>query len=222
MWSFAVSLFLDKEEEEATKKTPRLEDDELDEAMEKAQSVELQRMDELFSKLDKDGSGQLNETEFADLFNQYGLKLDPQRVEAIWDEMTDFQTIEDGSDKKPRQEHLSRGEFLAWILSKEKQASMLDPETFAEKCFKLLDQMGDTSDDLHASMAASSESVASIRDLSDGQISVSEFENGLARLGEKFSSDEVQALILELDVNDDNEFNEEEFMMWVTNHQDQA
>merc|ERR1712146_433108 len=49
-------------------------------------------------------------------------------------------------------------------------------------------------------------------------MTVEELQTGLLSLGEAFSANEVSAIVMELDMNDDGEFNEEELERWVEQH----
>merc|ERR1711998_480895 len=50
------------------------------------------------------------------------------------------------------------------------------------------------------------------------KLSVEELQKGLSTLGESFTPNEVAALIVSLDTNDDGEFSEEELAKWIEMH----
>jgi len=98
-----------------------------------------------------------------------------------------------------------RGEFIAWLVAQEKRSREMPAHTFAHKCFEFLDTEGDVGFDG--------------KDHGGDQVlSISELQMGLQRIGQKdltFDFNEVAAMVLELDSNDDNELDIEEFARWV-------
>lgn len=89
---------------------------------------------------------------------------------------------------------MTKAEFLAWMWNKANKAAEYDAEEVAEFVFEKWDTD------------------------KQGKLSVEELLDGFASLGEAFTTNEVSTLVVELDMNDDGEFDLEEFALWVERH----
>lgn len=154
----------------------------------------VEKMGRVFADIDVDGSGQLDRTEMTQVFKRFGITCDDKKIASIMSNMSS-----DGNT-----DEIHKAEFVSWLVNKERQAREMDPEEFAHKCFEFLDTEGDVGLDGKPTGG-------------DHVLTISELQAGLHRIngGTEFDFNEVAAMVLELDMNDDNELSVEEFARWI-------
>jgi len=153
-------------------------------------SLELEHLADIFDNLDKDKSGSLSPDEIGMLLARFGLNTFSK-------EQADTGSPQVLSSLSGKKEGMTKAEFLTWMLNKAHQAEDLDAEEVAHFVFNRWDT-SETGE--------------------KGKLSVEELLKGFASLGEAFTTNEVSTLVVELDLNDDGEFDHEEFELWVERH----
>jgi Ca2+-binding EF-hand superfamily protein len=153
-------------------------------------SLELEHLADIFDNLDQDNSGSLSNKEVEQLLKQFGINpTTGSESAALRDSIKSWGHTDTGEEVA-----MSKAEFLTWMLNKAQQAEKLDAEEVAHFVFKKWDKDH------------------------QGHLSVEELLEGFSSLGEAFTTNEVSNLVLELDLNDDGEFDHEEFAIWVERH----
>jgi len=154
----------------------------------------VEKMGRVFEDIDVDGSGELDTTEMTQVFSRFGINCDDKKLAMIMANMS----------STGKSEKILKAEFVAWLVNKERQAREMSPHDFAHKCFEFLDTEGDVGLD-GKPMGG------------DHVLTISELQAGLHRIngGTEFDFNEVAAMVLELDMNDDNELSVEEFARWI-------
>merc|ERR1711959_496044 len=154
-------------------------------------SMLVEKMDQIFKSIDVDQSGSLTVDEIEMVFEKFGMQWDKVKIDSMLHNMN----IEDDG-RGSKDDTISRMEFLAWLDCKEKQAKKMKTKDFAEKCFEMIDKEGKIDEETGKSAGG------------DGLLTVSEFQQGLKTMGmggDGFDFNEVAAIVLELDDNDDNQ-----------------
>jgi Ca2+-binding EF-hand superfamily protein len=157
----------------------------------------VEKMEKIFNDIDQDKSGAICQDEMDLVFKRFGLEFDASQLQVVMKNMK----LDPASEAKVVQ----RGEFIAWLVAQEKRSREMPAHEFAHKCFAFLDTEGDVGFDGKDHGG-------------DNVLSISELQMGLQRIGQKdltFDFNEVAAMVLELDSNDDNELDIEEFARWV-------
>jgi len=168
-------------------------------------SMLVEKMDQIFQSIDADGSLSLTVDEIEMVFETFGMQWDKNKIDSMLHNMN---IVDDGRGSKD--DTISRMEFLTWLVCKEKQAKAMPTEEFAEKCFKMIDKEGKIDEETGKCAGG------------DGLLTVSEFQQGLKTMGmggDGFDFNEVAAIVLELDDNDDNQLDIEDFIRWVERHE---
>merc|ERR1719159_1644152 len=160
-------------------------------------SLEEKPTQEMIEQLDADGDNSFLVEKMEKIFND----IDQDKSGAICQDVMKNMKLDPASEAKVVQ----RGEFIAWLVAQEKRSREMPAHEFAHKCFAFLDTEGDVGFDGKDHGG-------------DNVLSISELQMGLQRIGQKdltFDFNEVAAMVLELDSNDDNELDIEEFARWV-------
>merc|ERR1711959_157963 len=178
----------------------------INQLLEAETSLELEHLADIFDNLDVDKSGSLSHAEIQKLLAQFGFNMnlgeesDAKTAEVLRASMSKYSnspTIQ-GKEGGEQEVAMTKAEFLTWMLNKAHQAEDLEPEEVAHFIFSRWD-----TDE-------------------EGKLSVEELLKGFASLGEAFTTNEVATLVVELDMNDDGEFDHEEFAMWVERHSNEG
>lgn len=170
-------------------------------------SMLVEKMDGIFRAVDSDQSGELSVEEIEQVFKTFGLEFSKAKIDGILHNMN---IADDGHG--PKDDTITRAEFLAWLEKKEAQAKDMSIHEFTDRCFAMFDKEGDTDMDTGDSRGG------------DGFLSVSEFQMGLKTIGmggDHFNFNEVAAIVLEMDNNDDNRLDREDFIKWVQRHEEE-
>jgi len=160
-------------------------------------TLELEAMAAKFDELDTDGSGYLTKEEIAELLKQsQGMQVDVSSHAFMASALNTRDPTDKDNNKHPDQ--VSKAQFLTFMVDKSKKAMDLSAEHITEWCFKQWDQQNGEDP--------------------SSKLSVEELQKGLSGLGDSFSANEVSALVVQLDVNNDGEFDREEMEHWVELH----
>jgi Ca2+-binding EF-hand superfamily protein len=167
--------------------------DDMDHLLEMNNTIELEKLSKIFDNIDKEEpKGWLSKKEVSDVLGEFGITLQEEKKAA--DEF--MKAAVKIGDEHP--ESISKAAFLVHMKKKAKQAQEhLTSERVAEY---ILTDSGWNTDGNKTTMT------------------VEELQTGLLSLGEAFSANEVSAIVMELDMNDDGEFNLEELERWVAKH----
>jgi len=166
-------------------------------------SLRLGQLSKCFDKVDQDEpKGYLSAKDVGKVLGKFGLWKTDGEGEAISEnnlqECIDIGHVEQNPDSKGL---VSKAAFLAFMVKTQDEAEhKYDSETIARWIFNQWD----------SEQAADGESSRSL--------DIGEFQNGLLKFGQSFTADEVSAIISELDLNGDGEFNEEELSRWIELH----
>jgi len=165
------------------------------------ESVELYEMGRIFDLFDgangqpKDGTIMIDDVRH--MLEKFGLGSHDKDGNSLegWD-----QKMEDLSRTMDIRKDgiVTKCEFLTWMLGAEERAMEMEDEAFADHIFDMFD------------------------DDQTGTIHVSEFYHNLEKLGDGFSLDDVAQLVMELDKNEDNEFDKEELLDWIRKHREET
>jgi len=220
----------------------------MDNMQKETSSLEIEEMMEFFDSLDVDGNFELSWHELKAMLYRFDLHQEDeksiQRTGTLEEKMAYIQqSIREvgeqvavvvaemyGSPGKKFEhddnEVITRLEFMNWIIKKNVEASKLTAEQITETMFKRFN----TDDDFDSEIQLSITEVQECLMTCLGGISEHKKkqwkgvdESILKALAQRdpekiFSYAEVSQLILELDVNDDGEFSEEEFEKWIEKH----
>jgi len=173
----------------------------------KRSSLEVEKMMLIFDTFDVDHSQSLSVDELRMVFQRFGLNPDGGKPNDEHDPVhkavrTILSEMKETAHQNIDEANIGKLPFLIWMSAKEKSAARLTAKNICDYVFKKFNQVENVGD---------TESSLDIEELR-------QVLNACLSQEQRMSVGEVSQLVLELDVNDDGEFQEEEFEKWIERH----